>query len=163
MSLSLWAALASAGDATLWAARYDLPEGHVLRASDLTELRVADVDIPLGAVLDPTTVAGRTVKVPMFVGELVRGEYLGPAVSAPPVEVPVDWVALAVPVATDASELDLVVLRAGGFCTAVPNVLRIGHGRDLIAVPAGQLAAALRAVAQDASVRRSDPGQRPCR
>jgi hypothetical protein len=148
---------------TVQTARAGLPVGHVLRTSDLVAVELRERDLPMGVVVDAATVAGRVVRVPMFTGELIRGEYLGATATAPSSLVPAGHWAMRASVRSDADALDLVVLSSGGFCAAARGVTVVLSDEGLIAIPESQLARALKGLGGDASVRRADPGLRDCR
>ena len=162
MLLLLQLALAQAPP-TLQQARIDLPVGHVLRAADLQSLSLPDRDVPLGTVREAQSVIGRVVKVPIFRGELLRGEYLGDIQTVPSSLVPEGHWAFLADIRSEADDLDLVVLHAGGFCAAARGVHVVLRDHDLVSVDAGQVPRALAALAGEASVRRADPGLRDCR
>jgi len=154
--------LALAQDVTVQTARIDLPEGHVLRARDLSSVSVAERGLPMGTVTDATTVVGRTVKVPLFAGEMVRGEYLGPPQTVPESLIPEGHWLLPAEVRTQSDETDLVKLLPGGFCVVARGVTVVLES-GWVAVPFARVPAAVASLRSDASVRRADPGMRDCR
>jgi hypothetical protein len=149
--------------ATALTARIELPEGHVLRAADLKPVAVPEASLPPGIVTDTSSAVGRSLRVPLFPGEALRGEYLGEVRTAPESLVPEGHWLVTVDVRTTADDTDLVTLYAGGFCAVARGVTVVLKDSDLVAVPGEALPAVVRALGPDASVRRADPGLRACR
>jgi len=163
MTLWLLGTLALAQSVTVQTARIDLPEGHVLRERDLAEVTLPERGLPMGTVTDATTVVGRTVKIPVFAGEMVRGEYLGPAQTVPDSLIPEGHWLLPADVRTESDETDLVRLMPGGFCVVARSVTVVLADAGWVAVPTARVPAAVASLRADASVRRADPGMRDCR
>ncbi len=149
--------------ATVQTARIELPVGHVLRAADLVAISLDGSTVPPGIVTDVADAVGRSLRVPVFPGEPVRGEYLGEVRTAPESLVPEGHWLVTVDVRTTADDADLVMLYAGGFCTVAKGVTVVLKDSDLVAVPGAALPQIVRALGPDASVRRADPGLRDCR
>jgi len=158
-----WLAGAWAQTVTVQAARIDLPEGHVMRTEDVVAVTVPERDLPRGMVAAPADVVGRTVKVPLFAGEAVRGEYLGPSQTVPSSLIPEGHWLVPADVRTSSDDTDLVRLHSGGFCVVARGVVVVLADAGLVAVPSKAVAEVVRSLGPDASVRRADPGLRDCR
>ncbi len=161
MSL-LFLGLALADPATVQTARIELPVGHVLRARDLQAITLDDYEPPPGTLSDASDAVGRSLRVPVFPGEPLRGEYLGPVRTAPESLVPEGHWLVTAEVKTTADDTDLVKLYARGFCAVARGVTIVLGDSDLVAVPGEALPEVARALGPDASVRRADPGLRNC-
>jgi len=155
--------VALAQSVSVQTARIDLPEGHVLRARDLATVTLPERALPMGTVTDAGDVVGRTVKVPLFAGELVRGEYLGPQATVPDSLIPEGHWLLPATVRTSSDDTDLVRLHSGGHCAVARGVTVVLADAGWVAVPAAAVPAVVDALGPDASVRRADPGMRDCR
>jgi hypothetical protein len=155
-------AMAFAQSAVVLTAAHDLPVGHVLRADDLRSVAVGDFPVPVGAATQTGAVGGRSLRVPVFRGEVLRGEYLGEVQTVPASLIPSGHWLVPLDVRSTADDTDLVKLSAGGFCAAVRTVQVVLSDAGLVAVAASDVSKAAAAMGPDASVRRADPGLRDC-
>jgi hypothetical protein len=161
--IGLWLSVALGQTVTVQTARIDLPVGHVLRTDDVRAVTLPERDLPRGMIADAGDVVGRTVKVPLFAGEAMRGEYLGPAQTVPASLIPEGAWLVPVDVRTQSEHTDVVQMYSGGFCTLAREVTVVLGDAGLVAVPARDVARVVGALGPDTSVRRADPGLRDCR
>lgn len=155
--------VALAQSAVVQTVRVELPVGHVLRTGDLLPLSVPEHPLPPGTITDAQAVVGRSLRVAVFPGEVLRGEYLGETQTVPTSLIPEGHWLVPVDVRTDADDADVVLLYSGGFCVLARAVTVVMKDAGLVAIASADLPRALRGLGPDASVRRADPGLRDCR